>query len=142
MSSSRHVRYEYDGGRIYLKGACGYCLHPFYVSVAGSVAQSCVDHNSCPECLKRFNHVPACRKLSIQQWSLERTCANLGCLKRFRVSGLPRSGKVRFRCRWTTKCAGMTIDVYVMRCGCVDDGVTWVDRLSVHSRTHMCLQSN
>jgi hypothetical protein len=90
------VRYEYDGGVLYLGGDCGLCLHPFNVAVTdvNDVAQRCVDHNSCPTCLRRIRNRAASRQLSVQEWRLSRHCANLACCQVFRASHLPRTGEV------------------------------------------------
>lgn len=98
---NRPVRYEYDGGVLYLGGDCGLCLHPFNVAVTdvNDIAQQCIDHNACPTCLRRIRNRAASRQLSVREWRLSRHCANLACCKLFRASYLPRTGEI-----WTEFC--------------------------------------
>lgn len=95
--AARRIRYEYDGGIIYLTGECGLCLHPFSVSTAqinaqDSLAQRCININGCPSCVRRVFNTPASKHLSVRTFYLSRHCASLACGKLFRVSGLPHSG--------------------------------------------------
>jgi hypothetical protein len=73
-NQARIVRHEYDGGISYVGGVCGMCTHPFHVAISGrnSVAQSCIDINGCPTCLKLISNTGASRRLSVNQWQLSR----------------------------------------------------------------------
>lgn len=91
------IPYEYDGGTLYMQGECGLCRSPFTVSLGAASgvtsAQQCIDINGCPRCVLRTRNLNASRRASVRGYQLVRHCGNLGCLRLFRASGIPRSGE-------------------------------------------------